>query len=235
MERVSLVGRRVLLLSFLVVGITMANVFQALLQTQLGLIVTYDSTPLDIASLTTATIPTTTSHIGYIRTDDCAQHQRGQIINQGPCRPKNFQALSDELESSVTERYFVYDDSNLTLPELRSQALGGAKLTWPWSTNKRFASYGQGEIRFLQALEEHPLRTRKASEASFFVIPIPFGATWFWGTKRRCPKCMGRIDREQALRYLVEHTEFLQRGPERHVLVSVTEHMFTRMWGVKKD
>lgn len=145
----------------------------------------------------------------------------------------------------VTARYYVYNHPNLTLPALRQSALHNTPRTWPWRTNQRFATYAQGEIRILQALEQDAvLRTFNASQAAFFVLPIPWGATWFWGTRRKCPKCMGRVDRQEALKYFLQHNDddnttmsqqWFRQFPHKHVIISVTEHMFTDYWGVGKE
>ena len=159
------------------------------------------------------------------------------------------QQQEKQLES-VTARYYVYNHPNLTLPALRQNALHNAPRTWPWRTNQRFATYAQGEIRILQALEQDAvLRTFNASQAAFFVLPIPWGATWFWGTRRKCPKCMGRVDRQEALEYFLQQhndddddddddadnttmsQQWFHQFPHKHVIISVTEHMFTDYWG----
>ena len=88
--------------------------------------------------------------------------------------------IQQELESATTKHY-VYDDDKIALFNIRTKAIDNAPLTWRRSWGSRFADYARGEIRWLEALESHPLRTRNMSEATFFVVPIPLGAVLMWG------------------------------------------------------
>ena len=138
------------------------------------------------------------------------------------------QASIQELkELETTIRYYVYNDTNMTLPSVRQNALQNSK-PWTWTARwgTRFADYAKGEIRWLQALEMHPMRTHNVSEAAFFVVPIPVGATYFWATQ---------IDRTNAFRHLLQHPLF-QKYPEKHVSAfATTEKVFTNFWGLSKE
>ena len=91
------------------------------------------------------------------------------------------------LEYSII-RYYVYNDDSISLPNIRANAIQGAPKTWKVSWGTCYANYALGGIRWLEALEDHPLRTQNPSEAGFFVVPIPVGATLIWGQNKTCLK-----------------------------------------------
>lgn len=139
---------------------------------------------------------------------------------------QRLQALTKELEQS-TIRYYVYDHDNVTLFKVRQRAKEKGKPTWKPKWGLRYADYARGEIRWLEALEKHPLRTRNASEADFFVVPIPVGAAIYYGD---------RVDLIRAFR-LILHDSLFQQYPEKHVAaISTTEQIFgERFWGLSKN
>lgn len=75
------------------------------------------------------------------------------------------------LESSSI-RYYVYDDDKLVLSDYREKAIQDAPKTWRAKWGHRYFDYSRGEIRWIEALERHPQRTRDPCEADFFVVPI---------------------------------------------------------------
>jgi len=147
------------------------------------------------------------------------------------------QELTQELEQEITPtamnlRYYVYDDELLTLPQIREKALNDSKpQIWKRNWGQRFADYARGEIRWLEALERHSLRTINASEAAFFVVPIPVGATFFWSIDNT-NKNNARVT---AFRHLLNHSLF-RRYPERHVAAfAMTEKVFGSWWGLSEQ
>ena len=90
--------------------------------------------------------------------------------------------IARELETSQT-RYFVYDNPNMTEPDIQMAALSPSGIpTWKNRWGERYKEYSQGEIRFHQALQNHTLRTYNVSKAEVFVILIPICAIVYWGT-----------------------------------------------------
>ena len=133
------------------------------------------------------------------------------------------QKMTKLLESS-TIRYYVYDDNKLVLSHIRAKALEDAPKTWRPNWGLRFSEYAKGEIRWIEALERHPQRTRDPCEADFFVVPIPVGATVVWGQ----PQLL-----RDAFTTLLNGTLF-QQHPERHVVAfATTEKVFgSKFWGL---
>jgi len=129
----------------------------------------------------------------------------------------------ERIEKQLEEeerRYYVYDNINMKLPEIREMAhVGkeprrGALGYKKWA--RRFQIYAQGELRWIETLEQHKLRTQNIAEAAFIIVPIPLGAGIFWGTKN---------DIVTALQQLFEEPYF-QKYPERHVLITNNERLF---------
>lgn len=79
----------------------------------------------------------------------------------------------------------------------------------------------------MEALENHPLRTRDPEEADFFVVPIPVGCTIFWGNSQEVGN---------AYKFLFNQTLF-QEFPEKHVVAfAETERVFGwSWWGLSDD
>jgi len=138
----------------------------------------------------------------------------------------SIQDLTRMLEGSTT-RYYIYNDEKVVLPKIRARAIQNAPLTWKHNWGKRFADYAMGEIRWLEALESHPLRTLNISEAAFFITSIPVGAALFWGSKE---------DLGNAFRAVLNSSVF-QRYPERHVAaIATTEKVFgSHWWGLAHE
>merc|ERR1712161_160295 len=132
--------------------------------------------------------------------------------------------MGTKLLESSTIRYHVYDDNKLVLSHIRAKALEDAPKTWRPNWGLRFSEYAKGEIRWIEALERHPQGTRDPCEADFFVVPIPVGATVFWGQ----PQLL-----RDAFTTLLNGTLF-QQHPERHVVAfATTEKVFgSKFWGL---
>eukprot|EP00560_Eucampia_antarctica_P002408 CAMPEP_0197833446 /NCGR_PEP_ID=MMETSP1437-20131217/19074_1 /TAXON_ID=49252 ORGANISM="Eucampia antarctica, Strain CCMP1452" /NCGR_SAMPLE_ID=MMETSP1437 /ASSEMBLY_ACC=CAM_ASM_001096 /LENGTH=745 /DNA_ID=CAMNT_0043437515 /DNA_START=131 /DNA_END=2368 /DNA_ORIENTATION=+ len=134
----------------------------------------------------------------------------------------NILKMTKLLESS-TIRYYVYDDDKLVLSHIRAKALEDAPKTWRYKWGLRYSEYAKGEIRWIEALERHPQRTRDPCEADFFVVPIPVGAAVLWGQ----PQLL-----RDAFETLLNGALF-QQHPERHVVAfATTERVFGgEFWG----
>lgn len=130
------------------------------------------------------------------------------------------------LESS-TIRYYVYDDDKLVLSDYREKAIQDAPKTWRAKWGHRYFDYSRGEIRWIEALERHPQRTRDPCEADFFVVPIPVGAVLCWG--------QSQVLRE-AFQTLFDSALY-QQHPERHVAAfATTERIFGwNWWGLSDE
>jgi len=129
------------------------------------------------------------------------------------------------LESS-TIRYYVYDDDKLVLSDIREKAIQDAPKTWRQKWGWRYFSYARGEIRWIEALERHPQRTRDPCEADFFVVPLPVGAVLFWGQTQLL---------REAYQTLFDSALF-QQQPERHVAAfATTEKIFGWGWWGMSD
>jgi len=113
------------------------------------------------------------------------------------------------------------------LSDLREKAIQGAQTTWRERWGMRYFEYARGEIRWIEALERHPQRTRDPCEADFFVVPIPVGAVLFWG--------QSQVLRE-AFQTLFDSALF-QQYPERHVAAfATTERVFGwDFWGMSDE
>ena len=113
---------------------------------------------------------------------------------------------------------YVYDDIVMRMPEIRDKARVNSQ-PWIWKRKwgRRFADYARGEIRWIEALEQHPLWTTNASEAAFFEVPIPVSATYFWDYHGPPPQQgddpphaahPASYSKAMAFRYLFNHTLF---------------------------
>ena len=93
--------------------------------------------------------------------------------------------ITQHLESYQGNRYYVYTNTNFSLPDIRVKAKNFSTPTWGnrlWTS--RFKSYALGEIRYIEALEQYTnsnLRTFNIVDADFVVVPIPLSAAVFWG------------------------------------------------------
>lgn len=129
----------------------------------------------------------------------------------------NIKKMTETLEASITQ-YYVYEEDNIVLPDIRAKAIQREPRTWKFRWGERYANYALGEIRWLEALESHPLRTRNASEATFFVVPIPVGAVLYWGSN---------VDLRSAFETILNGSMF-QQNRKRHVAAFATTE---RVWG----
>lgn len=118
-------------------------------------------------------------------------------------------------------KYYVYESSNLTLPHIRAKARDpSAKPTWGiqgWT--KRFQAYAIGELNSFERLEQYrhsDLRTWNISEADFIIVPIPLGATIFWGRP---------ADIQGAFHHLFHNEPYFKRHPEKHVYMTTNERL----------
>lgn len=126
------------------------------------------------------------------------------------------------LEGLRGKKYYVYNNTNLTLPHIRAKSKDDlSEATWgrqKWA--QRFRPYAQGEIRFLEALEQYTnsdVRTFNIEEADFVVVPIPIGAAVFWGSSE---------DVRLAFHHLINSESFYRRHPERHLYITNNERIF---------
>jgi len=149
----------------------------------------------------------------------------GPVVSEAPLVSK-IQKMTELLESSTT-RYYVYDDEKFVLSDIRAKAIQDAPKTWSNKWGQRYSKYAEGEIRWIEALERHPQRTRDPCEADFFVVPIPVTATIFWGQ----PQLF-----RDAFLTLFDSALFLQH-PERHVAAfTTTEKVFGwDFWGLSDE
>lgn len=102
--------------------------------------------------------------------------------------------------------------------DLRRCVIEGVNLTWPFRWGKRFIDYARWEVRYLEALEVHPYRTKNISDADFFLIPISLGTLLTAGTAN---------DVRQALDALFSQEIFEDR-PSKNVLLTFIEPLFER-------
>jgi hypothetical protein len=130
--------------------------------------------------------------------------------------------ITELLEGLRGKKFYVYNNTNLTLPHIRAKSKDDlSKATWgrqEWA--RRFRPYAQGEVRFLEALEQYTnsdVRTFNIEEADFVVVPIPIGAAVFWGSSE---------DVSLAFRHLFNSEPFFKRHPERHLYLTNNERIF---------
>ena len=155
-----------------------------------------------------------------------------------PVTTSPIQALTKELESS-TIRYYVYDDDIISLPKIRSKALlNHNATTWNASWGLRFAEYAKGEIRWLEALENHPLRTYNTSEAAFFLVPIPLGASIISGSGKDISRAFRQVFGTNITTRSNKSTQLslFQQYPEKHVSgIASTEKAFVYYWDLSDE
>mmetsp|Transcript_10661 Transcript_10661/g.16224 ORF Transcript_10661/g.16224 Transcript_10661/m.16224 type:complete len:496 (-) Transcript_10661:237-1724(-) len=147
------------------------------------------------------------------------------LIDNSIMSMSRIEDMTGMLETSSIQ-YYVYNNESLSLPHIRAKATEDAPMTWKGKWGRRFAHYGLGEIRWLESLEGHPLRTMDPSEAVFFVVPIPVTAAMFWGSTNK--KELGN-----AFEAILNGALF-QKYPERHVVaISTSEKAFGwSFWGL---
>jgi hypothetical protein len=127
-------------------------------------------------------------------------------------------ALIESL-TAVQDKYYVYDDFNMSRPDIRSvvKEQGPRASTWKLTWGKRITDYALQEIMLLEALEGHPiLRTTNISDATIIIIPIPVAALISYGHPH---------DTRRALDALYSQQLFRQH-PSKHVILSLNEFTF---------
>ena len=128
--------------------------------------------------------------------------------------------ITQHLESYQGNRYYVYTNTNLSLPDIRVKAKNFSTPTWGnrlWTS--RFKSYALGEIRYIEALEQYTnsnLRTFNIEDADFVVVPIPLSAAVFWGDA---------TDVTLAFGHLFHGEPFFKQHPEKHLYIAIIERL----------
>lgn len=125
-----------------------------------------------------------------------------------------------QLLQNQKKKYYVYNNTNMTLPHIRAMAKNSSRPTG-WGTKKwfaRFKSYGLGELRFIESLETSmsPLRTFDIDEAAFVIVPIPLSAAIYWGQN---------ADVALAFDHLLHNEHFFKAHPQNHLFFAIIEKL----------
>ena len=131
-------------------------------------------------------------------------------------RLSQLQRVVQQLEQSQ-HSYYIYDLPNMTRHDIREKVFH-QEWTWKKKYGQRFKDYARWELRYLEALEQHPFvqRTHDIEQADFFLINIPIGALVMAGSAE---------DMRLALDTLYATPTF-QQYSEKHVMFSFLEPLF---------
>jgi hypothetical protein len=132
----------------------------------------------------------------------------------------NVEKVTFILESYQGKRYYIYNNTNMTLHHIRDKAKDSSSVpTWgqqKWT--KRFSSYALGELNYIETLEQYTrhLRTFDIQDADFVVVPIPLSAAVFWGTGE---------DITSAFSHLLYNEEYFVQNSEKHLYFAIIEKL----------